>query len=321
MKQMMKWAVLALLLVCCVSTLWGCGAEKKEPTPPAGTTDVPDLDHPDNDGTTQTVVVEESVVFNSGDLTLRFVKNAQDKWVWKEDVSFPLQQSYVTDILSAAQEILASTPLDAAAAAGDHGFDSSSEFLTVTNDKSGSTTFYFGNLTADGRYYVRYGTDAEKVYLAPAKLTELLKCTIYDMAILPELPQLELKNLRSITVADKSGKTVTVHADESGKWVNEAGTSVTMKINAFSQVLPALQIRSCADYNPSSGAAGICGLSPANLSVTIDYVNSVGSNATMKLAFGNAIGDQSFVLFNEGTTIYRMDTAVGTALSAFLTQE
>ena len=120
MKQMMKWAVLALLLVCCVSTLWGCGAEKKEPTPPVGTTDVPDLDHPENDGTTQTVVVEESVVFNSGDLTLRFVKNAQGKWVWKEDVSFPLQQSYVTDILSAAQEILAATPLDAAAAA-DHG--------------------------------------------------------------------------------------------------------------------------------------------------------------------------------------------------------
>lgn len=321
MKQMLKWAVLALLLVFCVSTLWGCGAEKKEPTPPVGSTDVPDLDHPDNDGTTQTVVAEASVVFNSGDLTLRFVKNAQDKWVWKEDVSFPLQQSYVTDILAAAQEILASTPLDAAAAAGDHGFDSSSEFLTVTNDKSGSTTFYFGNLSADGCYYVRCGTDTEKVYLAPAKLTELLKCTIYDMAILPELPQLELKNLRSITVTDKDGKSVTVHADENGKWVNEGGTSVTMKINAFSQVLPALQIRSCADYNPSSGAAGICGLSPANLAVTIDYVNSVGSDISMKLAFGTVINQQQFVLLNDGTTIYRMDDTVGTALAAFLAQK
>ena len=158
MKRMLKWVVLALLLLICVGSLWGCGAKKQETPTPDGTTDVPDLDHPDNDSTTQTVVVGESVVFNSGDLTLRFIKNAQDKWVWKEDASFPLQQSCVTDILSAAKAVLASNPLDEAAAAGDHGFESNKSYLTVTNAQNGSTTFYFGNLTADGGCYVRLGT-------------------------------------------------------------------------------------------------------------------------------------------------------------------
>ena len=125
MKRMLKWVVLALLLAICVCSLWGCGAKKQETPTPDGTTDVPDLDHPDTGDTAQTVVAGESVVFNSGDLTLRFIKNAQDKWVWKEDACLPLQQSCVTEILSAALAGLASTPLDEAAAAGDHGFESS----------------------------------------------------------------------------------------------------------------------------------------------------------------------------------------------------
>ncbi len=321
MKRTLKWAALALLLIFCLGSLWGCGADKKETPPPDGTTDVPDLDHTTDDTVVQTTVVPESVVFNSGDLTLRFIKNEQDKWVWKEDPAFPLQQSCVTDILTAAQEILASTPLDAAAAAGDHGFDSSSEYLTVTNAKGGSTTFYLGNLTADGSYYVRCGTDTETVYLAPAKLTELLRRTIYDMAILPEIPALELKNLRSITVTDSDGKTVKVHTDENGKWVNESGLSVTMKINAVGHELPALVIRSCADYNPSSGAAAICGLQPAAATVVIDYVSLTGLDSSMTLALGSTMGDQRFVLVNDDTSIYRMDSSAGTALMALLTQE
>ncbi len=321
MKRLMKWAVFALLLVFCVSSLWGCGKSKKETPPPDGTTDVPDLDHDTGETVVQTTVVPESVVFNSGDLTLRFVKNDQDKWVWKEDSTFPLQQSCVTDILTAAQEILASTPLDAAAAAGDHGFESSNDYLTVTNAKGGSTTFYLGNLTADGRYYVRCGTDTETVYLSSPSLTQLLGRTIYDMAVLPELPALELKNLRSITVTDSDGKAVKVHADEGGKWVNENGVSVTMKINAVEKALPALVIRSCVDYNPSSGAAAICGLQPAEATVTMEYANTVGTVNTLALAIGHARGDGYLVLVNEDTTIYQMDAAPVNALLAMLTQE
>ena len=321
MKRMLKWVVLALLLLICVGSLWGCGAKKQETPTPNGTTDVPDLDHPDNDSTTQTVVVGESVVFNSGDLTLRFIKNAQDKWVWKEDASFPLQQSCVTDILSAAKAVLASNPLDEAAAAGDHGFESNKSYLTVTNAQNGSTTFYFGNLTADGGCYVRLGTDAAKVYVAPAAMMQLLDRTIYDMAILPEIPPMELKNLRTITVTDSTGKTVKVSADENGKWTNEEGKSVTIKINAVGQAMPSLVIRSCADYNPSSGAAAICGLQPAIATAVIDSVSPVGIESSMTLALGNSLGDQRFTLFNDSTTIYRMDRSIGDALMALLTQE
>ena len=36
---------------------------------------------------------------------------------------------------------------------------------------------------------------------------------------------------------------------------------------------------------------------------------------------GNTLGDQRFTLFNDSTTIYRMDKSIGDALMALLTQE
>ena len=80
-------------------------------------------------------------------------------------------------------------------------------------------------------------------------------------------------------------------------------------------------IRSCADYNPSNGAAAICGLQPAIATAVIDYVSPVGIESSMTLALGNTLGDQRFTLFNNSTTIYRMDKSIGDALMALLTQE
>ncbi len=92
--------------------------------------------------------------------------------------------------------------------------------MTATADGAAST-IYVGSQTADGHWYVL--TPDGVVRLAAQADGEALSRSIYDMAVLPELPVITEENLISLTLTGAEGKQVTFSVDERRAEVRRTG--------------------------------------------------------------------------------------------------
>ena len=79
-----------------------------------------------------------------------------------------------------------------------------------------------------------------------------------------------------------------------------------------------MQIESCVDYNPSSGALPICGLTDPALTVTVNYRGDDGSAGSFTLRVGYAYGDGYFALYNDVPAIFKLSAETVQALQAVL---
>ena len=109
MNRSAKWLVVVLAMTVCLTALWGCGEKVDETQTDSadGTTiqlNGPDLPPESSDG----------MEFCNGSVTLRLIRNENDKWIWKDDASFPLDQVYAEEMLATAQEVLQLSPVEGA---------------------------------------------------------------------------------------------------------------------------------------------------------------------------------------------------------------
>lgn len=176
--------------------------------------------------------------------------------------------------------------------------------MTATADGADST-IYVGSQTSDGRWYVL--TPDGVVRLAAQADGEALSRSIYDMAVLPELPAITEENLISLTLTGAEGKQVTFSVDESG--VRRSGArDVTEKTASLVDELGKLAVTACVDYDPADGAAAVCGLDMPEAILAVNYVNAHGGDGALTLTVGGSTGDGGrYVTLNGDATIYRME--------------
>lgn len=166
----------ALLLALMLLALAGCG-QKEQPTQP---------ENPDVPQEEETVPVR--LVCSNGSTTLRFSREEDGHWLWADDKTFPLDESYALTLLETVQGIEHLPPVTNSAQLADYGLDSPTKYVTVTDSKGESVTYRLGS-ESDGSVYVyREGAEAT-VYAVPDLLGQIGR-SIYDMMALPELPQL-----------------------------------------------------------------------------------------------------------------------------------
>ena len=104
-----------LLALACLSALFACS----KPTVPEDDTSPTDADADD----VAAVQTSASVECCDGEITLRFVKNEQDRWIWKDDESFPLDESYVAEMIVTIEQMLALSPLQNPKEASEYDLD------------------------------------------------------------------------------------------------------------------------------------------------------------------------------------------------------
>ena len=300
---------LAVLLAClvCAALLWGCGKDAEgetEQDPQQQEQEIP-------------VETSDSIECCDGSRTLRFEKKENGTWVWKDDETFPLDQAYIEEMFTTAREILALTPVESSGELSDYGLEDTQRYLTLTGEEGQAVTYYLGDLTEGGCYYMRRADDeSNRVYVAPAALTAQVSRSIYDMAVLPKLPELTAENISAVTVALKDSETpVEIVPDGNGAWL-WGQQDVTEKVNALLEALTGTGIVSCVDYRPSSGAAAICGLDPASVTMTVAYVNGAGVDSTFVLRLGTARGQQVHGTIQDDSTIYGVDGTLAAAVQA-----
>ena len=287
----MKRRIRAMALLAALTLLCGCGKKEAQPQ--------------QEDMAVNIVPVEGVTALElcDGEVTLRFART-DDTWHWVDDGTFPLDQDAVAALLALPSSLAAAEPVQGQGELCGYGLETPKKYLTATADGADST-IYVGSQTSDGRWYVL--TPDGVVRLAAQADGEALSRSIYDMAVLPELPAITEENLISLTLTGAEGKQVTFSVDESG--VRRSGArDVTEKTASLVDELGKLAVTACVDYDPADGAAAVCGLDVPEAILAVNYVNAHGGDGALTLTVGGSTGDGGrYVTLNGDATIYRME--------------
>ena len=287
----MKRRIRAMALLAALMLLCGCGKKEAQPQ--------------QEDMAVNIVPVEGVTALElcDGEVTLRFART-DDTWHWVDDGTFPLDQDAVAALLALPSSLAAAEPVQDQGELSGYGLETPRRYVTATADGADST-IYVGSQTSDGHWYVL--TPDGVVRLAAQADGEALSRSIYDMAVLPELPAITEENLISLTLTGAEGKQVTFSVDESG--VRRSGArDVTEKTASLVDELGKLAVTACVDYDPADGAAAVCGLDVPEAILAVNYVNAHGGDGALTLTIGGSTGDGGrYVTLNGDTTIYRME--------------
>ena len=287
----MKRRIRAMALLAALTLLCGCGKKEAQPQ--------------QEDMAVNIVPVEGVTALElcDGEVTLRFART-DDTWHWVDDGTFPLDQQAVAALLALPSSLAAAEPVQVQGELSGYGLETPKKYVTATADGADST-IYVGSQTSDGRWYVL--TPDGVVRLAAQADGEALSRSIYDMAVLPELPAITEENLISLTLTGAEGKQVTFSVDESG--VRRSGArDVTEKTASLVDELGKLAVTACVDYDPADGAAAVCGLDVPEAILAVNYVNVHGGDGALTLTVGGSTGDGGrYVTLNGDATIYRME--------------
>ena len=287
----MKRRIRAMALLAALTLLCGCGKKEAQPQ--------------QEDMAVNIVPVEGVTALElcDGEVTLRFART-DDTWHWVDDGTFPLDQDAVAALLALPSSLAAAEPVQGKGELSGYGLETPKKYVTATADGADST-IYVGSQTSDGRWYVL--TPDGVVRLAAQADGEALSRSIYDMAVLPELPAITEENLISLTLTGAEGKQVTFSVDESG--VRRSGArDVTEKTASLVDELGKLAVTACVDYDPADGAAAVCGLDVPEAILAVNYVNAHGGDGALTLTVGGSTGDGGrYVTLNGDATIYRME--------------
>ena len=184
----------------------------------------------------------------------------------------------------------------------DCGLDEPDRYMTVTVGEE-TTTLRFGDQKASGEWYMSVDGSSD-VYLAEDDFVRLMDRRIYDMAVLPTLPELTDDNLTVITVrSSENNKYARLTKTDEG-WISE-NRLAPEKAEAVETALAEFSFDSCFNFDPSPDAAPLCGLDVPSAVITAAYINTVGTETTMTLSLGTLRQDGFYyVTLNDDTTVY-----------------
>ena len=285
----MKRVILLILALVLTLSLMAC--RSKEPEDAADAADNNTL----SNSAPLTFAEASALEYDNGQVTCRFRR--------VDDEEFPLDASYVEEILTALDAMSVSlAPVTPAVDPADSGLDEPDRYTTVTVGED-ITTLRFGDQQDDGQWYMAIDGQ-EDTYLVADEFVKLMDRSIYDMAVLPTLPELTDDNLTVITVRQTEGdKTVRLSKTDSG-WVN-GGKALPDGIADIEAALADFTFDKCFNYNPSPDAAPLCGLDVPTATITLSYVNTVGTESSVVLTLGTLREDGAYyATLNDDTTVY-----------------
>ena len=275
--------------------------------------------------------------YYNGTTTLSFALDEEGKWIWADGPDFPLNADIVTGILKTLSELKFQQPLPATEGKESYGLDSPSATLTAASGEK-SQTLVFGKTTTDGdSYYMMMNGDESTVYIVADTLVKQMQLPIYDMCVLPELPDFSELNLRAITIQgpvpaqESSGEedqgdeaaeppperpTVTLNArrssgeDQPALWfTGNDNVTASALLQDLLLDLKNMSMAKCVDYRPSDEAAEICGFQNPDAILKVEYA-AAGADQTFTLTVGARMPDESgrYVQLGDDTTIYAVSS-------------
>lgn len=261
----------------------------------------------------ETVAVQgiTSLTLYDGTVTLRFLREAEDTWIWGDDPTFPLEQSAMAELLALPDAITTAEVVESPGELALYGLEDPQKYVSLTVGEE-ETTLYIGTQSTDQRWYAL--TPDGVVRLAPESVGTLLGRGIYAMAQVPQLPAIPEERLLTVTVTagTEDASPLTIRARDGGRY--RGSRDVTEATAPLASELAALTLSACVDYDPAEGAAAVCGLEPPAAVLHLTYLADTGAEKELTVTIGGETGDGGrYVTVNDDTTIYRMESASLTA--------
>lgn len=289
MKRLLRLAALLLL----AALLAGCGQQAAS----------------DTDGQqAQTALPAEGITalsLSDDRQVMRFRRDGET-WYWQDDETFPLDQSAMPALLEAAAAMTAAAPVQDPQDLSAYGLDDAQTSLSVTADGE-TLTFTRGDQAASGDWYLRCAED-ESVRMVSdnaVKVFQLLDGSVYDLAVLPQLPAVTSDTLRIATIQGAAGDPIHIRTVDGARKVGTR--DVTAQTAALMTELSQLAVTACVDYDPAEGAAAVCGLDAPDAVLTVTYAVG-GKEETLTLTVGAPIGNGGrYVTLSGDASIYRME--------------
>lgn len=133
--------------------------------------------------------------------TVLFTRNDEENWQLEGDASFPLRQSYLTEMAGCLSALSPVRELDGAGvdAAGEYGLDSPELTVVFTDQEGAEHSVSFGNINSSTGD--RYGmTDSGKIYTFSDQDAAKFRCHLNDLATVEEWPAVSRDDVESIVV-------------------------------------------------------------------------------------------------------------------------
>lgn len=132
----------------------------------------------------------QEMIYKNSSYTLRFTKNEEGKWQWKDDTTLPLDQTLMQQLLDQVSALNTLTPLENPGDITAYDLDGPDRTLEVKNDDGTGLSLQIGAAAEGGGYYMCRDKDTTKIYVAPDALVQLMDRNIYELVEMPTLPAL-----------------------------------------------------------------------------------------------------------------------------------
>ena len=299
MKKMLLILAATLVLLCA-----GCGKEQ---------TQEPDTLNKEELVTAST----QELTYKNESYTLRFNKNDEGAWQWKDDTTLPLDQAMVQQLIDQVSALNVLTPVEVAEDTSTYDLDEPDRTLEIKNSDGTGLSLQLGAAADGGGYYMTRDGDMSKIYIAPEGLVQLMDRNIYELVQIPTLPALTADKITHIEA--RSGETaVTVVKGEGESWLC-GGADVAEQLAGLTAALAeGLKLEACVDYNPSSGALPICGLTEPAVTATVNYRSETGNPAAFTLKIGVAYGDGFYATYNDVPAIFKVSAETAELLKGLM---
>ena len=260
--------------------------------------------------------------YQNGTTQLSFALNEDGAWYWESEPDFPLNDETVQSILALLKALKPQQTLDLPEDLSAYGLEDPQISMTATTPDGTALTVSMGNTTTDGNsYYAAISSDPKHIFIIANTLYLAMQKPIYEMCVLPELPQLTEDAMTSIEIegpsnedGTRSATVLTAAASDGGdvSW-RSGGANVTdaAEVRALMEDLSALRVSQCVDFKPSDDAASFCGFDNPSV-LTVNYKTSSGAAETFALYIGNQNMDGTgrYVRIGEESAVYLMELSL-----------
>lgn len=243
-----------------------------------------------------------SMAWQNGDETIRLVR-ADGVWSLDGEVNFPLKQDVADELASDIAALEATHTVTGGADAADYGLDEPAFTVTVEND-SGDTLVYQMGAKNDvtGEYYLRF-SENDAIYTIASSLAAMFDYNRASLLDAPVIPSLDGAT-RLVIAGTDTDVDQAYYADSTGMtytdayhWFNVTADNVVKpsdadSVQALLTKISGIVLTDCCDYNATEQALEGYGLSPARLTVEVEYVPDGAESETEYERFTLYIGAQ-----------------------------
>ena len=243
-----------------------------------------------------------SMAWQNGDETIRLVR-ADGVWSLDGEANFPLKQDVADELASDIAALEATHTVTGGADAADYGLDEPAFTVTVEND-SGDTLVYRMGAKNDvtGEYYLRF-SENDAIYTIASSLAATFDYNRASLLDAPVIPSLDGAT-RLVIAGTDADVDQAYYADSTGMtytdayhWFNVTADNVVKpsdadSVQALLTKISGIALTDCCDYNATEESLAGYGLSPARLTVEVEYVPDGAESETEYERFALYIGAQ-----------------------------